>query len=310
MFDVVIIVELLYYYVAVWSVPWMTVSLDPNPRLACPVCSAMAAPWRERPGVALAKCSACGHLFSLLGAEGYDEIYSAEYYQRDHANWFNNQDTNLFDRVACSLRSHFGDRDIQVLDVGCGTGSFLRHLAKVYPEAKLTGIDFHQQQQCESIRFHQGDFFTYPFEGKFDALVTLAVIEHVPDPALFLKKCHDLIEPGGLIAIMTVNSGGIMFAVANLAERFGFLTPFKRLYDRHHLQHFSNSSLRRLTESAGFSMQAQHNHNFPLAAVDCPKSNALLYFIYKAAVSILFAVSGRCGLGMLQTVVAKRDQKP
>ena len=39
----------------------------------------------------------------------------------------------------------------------------------------------------------------------FDAVVCLEVVEHVPDPAAFLKACAALVRPGGLMLLSTIN---------------------------------------------------------------------------------------------------------
>jgi 2-polyprenyl-6-hydroxyphenyl methylase/3-demethylubiquinone-9 3-methyltransferase len=43
-------------------------------------------------------------------------------------------------------------------------------------------------------------------EGRtFDVVVCLEVVEHVPDQAAFLKACAELVRPGGLMLLSTIN---------------------------------------------------------------------------------------------------------
>jgi 2-polyprenyl-6-hydroxyphenyl methylase/3-demethylubiquinone-9 3-methyltransferase len=103
---------------------------------------------------------------------------------------------------------------ISVLDVGCGGGLVCEPLARL--GAVVTGID-PAQENIEAARRHaagQGLNIAYraariedlASEGCiFDALVCLEVVEHVPDPAAFLKTCAALVRPGGMMLLSTIN---------------------------------------------------------------------------------------------------------
>src|SRR5205823_11985748 len=55
-----------------------------------------------------------------------------------------------------------------------------------------------------------------------------------------------LYVPGGLVIIMMLYDRSILYKVARALHRIGIDGPFKRLYDKHHINHFNLSSLRRL----------------------------------------------------------------
>ena len=65
------------------------------------------------------------------------------------------------------------------LDVGCGNGAFLKFVASESPNLNLHGIDLSDTAKDKAIAFHQGDFLTFDFGARFDAIVSLAVIEHL-----------------------------------------------------------------------------------------------------------------------------------
>lgn len=51
-------------------------------------------------------------------------------------------------------------------------------------------------------------------EPKFDIVLALEVVEHVSDPARFLADCANLVAPGGLMIMATLNRTAKAFALA------------------------------------------------------------------------------------------------
>ena len=100
------------------------------------------------------------------------------------------------------------------LDVGCGAGLLAEPLARL--GAKVTGIDAspeviavaqaHAIRQALSISYRAGD--VQELEGKFDLITCMEVIEHVADPAMFVKALARRLEPNGLLVMSTPNATG------------------------------------------------------------------------------------------------------
>lgn len=94
----------------------------------------------------------------------------------------------------------------RVLDVGCGDGALFRVLGD---RAFGVGIDPNTtparlNAQCELVR---GSFPHEVPSGLFDAVVALAVLEHVPmdEQSAFASACAASVRPGGML-IITVPS--------------------------------------------------------------------------------------------------------
>lgn len=100
------------------------------------------------------------------------------------------------------------------LDVGCGAGLLAEPLARL--GAKVTGIDAapeliavardHAAAQGLAIDYRAGD--VQALEGQFDLVTSMEVIEHVADPAAFLKALAARLAPGGLLVLSTPNATG------------------------------------------------------------------------------------------------------
>lgn len=129
------------------------------------------------------------------------------------------------------------------LDVGCGAGLLTEPLARL--GAKVTGIDAspdlieaareHSAAMGLEIDYRAGDVQT--LEAKFDLVTCMEVIEHVADPAAFVKALAKRLAPNGLLVMSTPNATALSrLMMISLAEGLGriprgthdfdkFLTP-------------------------------------------------------------------------------------
>lgn len=85
--------------------------------------------------------------------------------------------------------------DWQVLDAGCGNGALT---AEVYRYCKsITGIDIspvniNKAKSHSGPKFICADVTTYPFEGKFDAVMLSNVLEHINNRIDFLIRLSQI----------------------------------------------------------------------------------------------------------------------
>jgi 2-polyprenyl-6-hydroxyphenyl methylase/3-demethylubiquinone-9 3-methyltransferase len=116
-----------------------------------------------------------------------------------------------FGRPATVMRPLEG---LSILDVGCGGGLICEPLARL--GARVTGLDpavenveaarQHAAAGGLGIAYRAGRVEELAAEGlTFDAVVCLEVVEHVPDPAAFLRASAALIGPGGLMLLSTIS---------------------------------------------------------------------------------------------------------
>lgn len=92
----------------------------------------------------------------------------------------------------------------RVLDFGCGVGRF----SESVPAGNYTGVDLDEESVSLARRGHpECSFFTAAefagTIGRYDTVVSLAVIEHAPDPKGFLMELAERLEEGGKIVLTT-----------------------------------------------------------------------------------------------------------
>ena len=102
-------------------------------------------------------------------------------------------------------------KGIRVLDIGCGGGLLTEPMSRL--GANITGIDASEKnisiaKARRSKTNLEIDYRAGRIEDlteKFDIILNMEVAEHVDNPALFLSSCADLLNPGGIMFIATIN---------------------------------------------------------------------------------------------------------
>ena len=125
------------------------------------------------------------------------------------------------------------------LDVGCGAGLLAEPLARL--GAKVTGIDAspeviavaqeHAARQGLAIDYRAGD--VQALEGQFDLITCMEVIEHVADPAAFVKALAKRLAPNGLLIMSTPNATGwARLVMITVAEGIGQIPKGTHDFDK------------------------------------------------------------------------------
>jgi 2-polyprenyl-3-methyl-5-hydroxy-6-metoxy-1,4-benzoquinol methylase len=101
----------------------------------------------------------------------------------------------------------------RVLDAGCGGGGMPLSLAEECD--RVVGIDLADrfrdagtrlaaERGVRNLAFAQADGLALPFaSASFDAVLSHAVIEHVPDATVYLRECARVLRPGGWLYLST-----------------------------------------------------------------------------------------------------------
>jgi arsenite methyltransferase len=103
------------------------------------------------------------------------------------------------------------------LDVGCGPGSVTASLARAAgPDGLALGVDISKPMLARAVRAQAGpqtgfmlaDAQRLPLRDEtVDAVVSIAALQLIPDPAAALSEMGRVLRPGGRLAVMVPTAG-------------------------------------------------------------------------------------------------------
>jgi len=148
-------------------------------------------------------------------------------------------------------------RPNRILDLGCGNGSFAALLASDgYRvdgcDGSTSGIDV-ARRNYPDLSFWQQDFaddLGPQFRGKYDAVVSTEVIEHLLLPRRLMSLARSALRPGGLFIVSAPYHGYLKNLALAVTNKFD--DHWHPLRDFGHVKFFSRSTLTSLFEESGF----------------------------------------------------------
>jgi SAM-dependent methyltransferase len=152
----------------------------------------------------------------------------------------------------------------RILDAGCGGGGMPLSLAE---EARMVvgidpaerfqdaGVQLGRERALTNLHFALADGMYLPFPtGSFDLVLSHAVIEHVPDAALYLRECARVLVPGGHMYLSTAPY--LSFAGAHL-PRLKIQLPLHLIAGRR----IAFATFRFLARNAPWTLKEPANEN-------------------------------------------------
>lgn len=121
-------------------------------------------------------------------------------------------------------------KSADVLDIGCGGGLLTEAMAE--QGARACGIDL-SPDLIDVAKLHgletgvRADYRLISAEAMaaespnaFDVITCMEMLEHVPDPQAIVQACFDLLKPGGMLFLSTLNRTPAAFALAIVGAEY------------------------------------------------------------------------------------------
>lgn len=174
-------------------------------------------------------------LFGRLGEEWWDPagpMRALHKFNPVRVGWLRDEMVKRFPAENGGPRDVMRGRPLEglaILDIGCGAGLLAEPMARM--GAKVTGID-PAAPNLEVARAHAQDaglIIDYRVQSsqdllasgaRFDVVLAMEVVEHVPDMRGFVATACALVSPGGMLFAATLNRTLKSFALGIVAAEY------------------------------------------------------------------------------------------
>ncbi|OGZ45483.1 MAG: hypothetical protein A3C84_03880 [Candidatus Ryanbacteria bacterium RIFCSPHIGHO2_02_FULL_48_12] len=194
----------------------------------------------------LAQCLLCNLVYTIPRVSAQESVrYYTDYY---------GERKPLVDGFLNRIRVRRVRRIIRlgsILDVGCGTGSFLlrmRHLGWESTGTEISPAYMYEDLIRQGVNIKKCDLPVCDLvPDSFDVVTLWHVFEHLMDPKAYLKKIHEILHDEGTLLIEVPNYASLQASVGGLAW---FHLDIPR-----HTMHLTPKTLVQFLTSAGFHVE-------------------------------------------------------
>lgn len=222
----------------------------------CPVCgSTTNRPVHTIRQFPIVQCVPCTMVFvnPRLKTEFVYNIYKDHYFNRPSDGYDNYTLTahlriKTFEKWYVQIKKFCASAKGQALDIGCAAGYFLDILKKDHWQTEGIELDttMHADLLNRSYQAFNQPIETFTPTHSYDLITLFDVIEHLPNLQADIKKLHDMLNPGGMVALVTPNVTSTQRKL--FGKRWFQFKPLEHIY------YFSPATMRLLAEKNGFSV--------------------------------------------------------
>ncbi len=229
--------------------------------IPCPICGSRNTPEAfVKYGFIYADCNDCGHLFVqnrlredvLLGlyqASKTDKIDRKVKTSAPHLDYWG----QIYEKYL-SFIATLGIANKNVLDLGCGAGTFLKSV-RAHTCLIPHGLDFCEDTFEDIVEITGREHYYYRLrmedvdfgEKRFGLITLWGVLEHLVDPVAVMARCAEVLDHDGRALVLIPNPHSRAIRI------LGVQTP--TLHPRGHINLCTRDSFRLLCEKTGLAVE-------------------------------------------------------
>jgi 2-polyprenyl-3-methyl-5-hydroxy-6-metoxy-1,4-benzoquinol methylase len=240
--------------------------------VTCPICN--GSEFKHRMNIdnfEYRECKTCRSIYNSPRLKGV--VLDSMYKSGEYKTYFEkltvpgqNLRKNVIDQRKFKQVSSLIGKHGTVLDVGCGTGSFLKVCRENGWEAY--GVDPSESavsvaRERYDIEIEQNYFESYETEKKFDCITFWGQLEHLADPIKGLERAKCLLKSGGVIAFEVPSADSYLM---KYLENNTF-SPCRYIENARHVLFFSRISIDRICRTHNLKLSYIESNGLDLQTI-------------------------------------------
>lgn len=148
-------------------------------------------------------------------------------------------------QIIMQVLNHFFPSPENLLEVGCGTGFVLAHIAKSLPGIDLVGAEAYPsaleyaKERVQDAELVQLDIYRLPYSEEFKIVGAFDVLEHMSDDMSALRQIYGATQKGGGVILTVPQHPWLWSALDDMAG---------------HKRRYTRQGLKNKVEAAGFKV--------------------------------------------------------
>jgi SAM-dependent methyltransferase len=118
------------------------------------------------------------------------------------------------------LKKTSPQKKLNILDAGSGFGQYCYRLSRLFPEARILGVDVKQEQiddcngffqkigEADRVTFSVADLTQYKVVNSYDLILSVDVMEHILEDEMVCENFGASLKKGGVLLISTPSDQG------------------------------------------------------------------------------------------------------